>query len=523
MRQAIIRPSRSLVRAGGGSLPNVLHHRARRSSLSRDRRFSTSARISVSFAFFMRCLGFVPEGIQVSEAASRESRKRLAVGCAASRGFAVRLALAAFGADDAIHALAVLLFRDEGQAKLLANRAGKESPHRMLLPPGLLHDRRDRRPLRSAQQRNHVGLLGICACPGRFGLVVARFAGLALLCPLGGRLWFAGRRIRRFVLHPDRLKAPLRDAQGARTILVIATPNRQRGASANLFDHSRGQELGDDLLGGTAGQIRRRFKGAIVALRSRGQQQQLGLGQFHGILHSVGDDDCRRHHRSPALAMKPAGQDPATRPSGLVEPSHTTAQLPPKSQSFLDHLIAGFWPTGSSNNPDAAEQSANTAPSRAPGASRLAQVLRCSGVMSRKHSRTSIAYRSPKQSDRARDGRGVDAGSGVVDARRKKTRVRPSFLRTAPAKNPRTECCCHPVSFMIAAIVAPCGRLSSAIMLACLVSARARAGSAWSSPVLFRGLLGDLLVLPCFARWAAGFSVGSPAAASVGSCSTRMA
>ena len=39
-----------------------------------------------------------------------------------------------------------------------------------------------------------------------------------------------------------------------------------------------------------------------------------------------------------------------------------------------------------------------TAPSRAPGASRLALVLRCSGVMSRKHSRTSIAYRSPKQS-----------------------------------------------------------------------------------------------------------------------------
>src|SRR5260221_1053347 len=115
------------------------------------------------------------------------------------------------------------------------------------------------------------------------------------------------------------------------------------------------------------------------------------------------------------MAMKPAGQDPATRPSGLVEPSHTTALLPPKSQSFLDHLIAGFWPTGSSNHPDAAEQSANTAHRRAPGASPAAQVLRCSGVMSRKHSRTSIADRSPKQSDRARDGRGVDAGSGVVE------------------------------------------------------------------------------------------------------------
>src|SRR5260370_13148961 len=107
------------------------------------------------------------------------------------------------------------------------------------------------------------------------------------------------------------------------------------------------------------------------------------------------------------MAMKPAGQDPATRPSGLVEPSHTTALLPPKSQSFLDHLIAGFWPTGSSNNPDAAEQSANTAPSRAPGASPLAQVLRCSGVMSRNHSSTSIAYRRPQPSDRAPDGRSV--------------------------------------------------------------------------------------------------------------------
>src|SRR5258707_14139778 len=148
MRQAIIRPSRSLVRAGGGSLPNILHHRARRSSLSEDRMFSTFARISVSFDFFMRCLGFVPEGIQVSDAASGESRKRLAVRCAASRGFAVRLALAAFGADDAIHALAVLLFRDQGQTELLATRSGQESPHRMLYTSGLLHDRRDRRSLR---------------------------------------------------------------------------------------------------------------------------------------------------------------------------------------------------------------------------------------------------------------------------------------------------------------------------------------------------------------------------------------
>jgi hypothetical protein len=29
----------------------------------------------------------------------------------------------------------------------------------------------------------------------------------------------------------------------------------------------------------------------------------LGVGQFHGILHSVGDDDCRRHHRNRAAFL----------------------------------------------------------------------------------------------------------------------------------------------------------------------------------------------------------------------------
>src|SRR5713226_8355358 len=43
MRQAIMRPSRSLVRAGGGSLPNVLHHRARRAACPRQRMFARSA------------------------------------------------------------------------------------------------------------------------------------------------------------------------------------------------------------------------------------------------------------------------------------------------------------------------------------------------------------------------------------------------------------------------------------------------------------------------------------------------
>src|SRR5438093_2738668 len=47
--------------------------------------------------------------------------------------------------------------------------------------------------------------------------------------------------------------------------------------------------------------------------------------------------------------------------------------------------------------------------------------------------------------------------------------VKPSFLRTTPAKKPRTECCCHPVAFMIVAIVAPLGCPSRVRTVSCLV------------------------------------------------------
>src|ERR1700730_18517678 len=52
------------------------------------------------------------------------------------------------------------------------------------------------------------------------------------------------------------------------------------------------------------------------------------------------------------------------------------------------------------------------------------------------------------------------------------TRFKPSFLRTTPARKPRTECCCHSVIVMIAATVAPAGVRSIARMRACLVSGR---------------------------------------------------
>src|SRR4051812_20653866 len=48
-----------------------------------------------------------------------------------------------------------------------------------------------------------------------------------------------------------------------------------------------------------------------------------------------------------------------------------------------------------------------------------------------------------------------------------------SFLRTTPARKPRTECCCQPVAFIIAAIVAPLGDRSIVITRDCFELATA--------------------------------------------------
>src|SRR5258706_6206067 len=77
------------------------------------------------------------------------------------------------------------------------------------------------------------------------------------------------------------------------------------------------------------------------------------------------------------------------------------------------------------------------------------------------------------------------------------TRLSPSFLRTTPARKPRTECCCHSVAVMIAAIVTPAGVRSIARMRACLVSGRvAIFGDECADPVPRF----DLLVVPAAER-----------------------
>jgi len=74
-----------------------------------------------------------------------------------------------------------------------------------------------------------------------------------------------------------------------------------------------------------------------------------------------------------------------------------------------------------------------------------------------------------------------------------------SRLRTTPVKKPRTECCCQPVVFIIAAIVVPCLERSNASTLSCLVS---RFGDALAGAEigLVRPVSGFLC---CCAEWGA--------------------
>src|SRR4030088_3304615 len=72
-----------------------------------------------------------------------------------------------------------------------------------------------------------------------------------------------------------------------------------------------------------------------------------------------------------------------------------------------------------------------------------------------------------------------------------------SFFRITPARKPRTECCCQPVAFIIAAIVVPLGDLSIVMTRACFEPATA------------------FLVFASTPAWAEGFAAGTGAADAV--------
>src|SRR6516225_6392519 len=241
--------------------------------------------------------------------------------------------------DDAIDPVTVDLLRAQIKAEPLAHHTSEEAADRMLLPMGRANDGSNRRSLRSTQHREHASLFRArpaVAPRATFGLRLARMMLLTsgLLCCnrnllAGGdsfgcrRFDFAGRgRVgprllesgRRLIFDFDRFEAGLGDAKRRRSAVVIASPDRERATGADLLQQAGADQLIDNLSGGFAFKVRRQFNSAIVALRSRGQNDELRIGKFRHRDPPLGwcGVVCRHHH-SPTLAMQPAGQDPEAR------------------------------------------------------------------------------------------------------------------------------------------------------------------------------------------------------------------
>jgi hypothetical protein len=68
-------------------------------------------------------------------------------------------------------------------------------------------------------------------------------------------------------------------AKRHRSTFVIASPDRERASGADLLQQAAADELIDNLAGGFAFDIRRQFDSTIVALRSRGQNDELRIGK----------------------------------------------------------------------------------------------------------------------------------------------------------------------------------------------------------------------------------------------------
>jgi hypothetical protein len=159
--------------------------------------------------------------------------------------------------------------------------------------------------------------IGIKATEGR--LLDVPDASGARSAPCFGVAGFLGLWRRAALVDPDGRKPAFGDAQRECSFLIVTAPDRQRAAGGDFFDQSFGQEFADYLVGGAALQVGRKFNGTVLALRGRGQEHKLGIGESHRDLRSVGDGISRRHHRSPARARKPAGQIPGAS-MALYEP-----------------------------------------------------------------------------------------------------------------------------------------------------------------------------------------------------------
>ena len=130
---------------------------------------------------------------------------------------------------------------------------------------------------------------------------------------------------------PDGRKAARGDAQRERSFALVTVPDRQCAAGWDFFDQALGQEGADHSVGGAP----LRLGASLMAPSSRyaaadsstsWASVRLFGDSFFGdivgilILHSVCGGVSRRHHRSPARAQKPAGQDPMRALGALRRP-----------------------------------------------------------------------------------------------------------------------------------------------------------------------------------------------------------
>jgi hypothetical protein len=146
-----------------------------------------------------------------------------------------------------------------------------------------------------------------------------------------GLLWCA-------TVNSDGRKASLGNAQRPRPGVIVTAPRRQRRRGRDFFDQAITQQLADHFAGCPALEIRRKDDGPVLPLRGGGQQHELGIGECHGIIpRSVCDGVARRHHRSPAVGVKPAGQDPGAR-HALYKAPTVTLCLQRKSSPLCEKI-----------------------------------------------------------------------------------------------------------------------------------------------------------------------------------------
>src|SRR5262245_55038384 len=176
----------------------------------------------------------------------------------------------------------------------------------MLLPLGRAHNGGNRPSLRPAQHGEHASLFRPWPAFARGASFVLRLARLMPRAngrprcngsPLargddfdcrcfdfgqvGGRTNACLRkRAHRSILDPDRFEALLGDAKRHGSSFSIASPGQERAIGADLFQQPSADELIHGLPNRFARNVCRQVNSGIIALRSRRQNDELGISEF---------------------------------------------------------------------------------------------------------------------------------------------------------------------------------------------------------------------------------------------------